>query len=501
MKNFITLLLISLSLTGFAQDQLQNKTLSPEELKEDFLFYRDILENTHPGLYRYSSKSEMQSRLDSVAVLLDREMSFYDFYRIIASVNASIKCAHSFVIPNENFEAYMMQKAKGIPFYMYPTEDRLIVLFNGSDNESIRPGFELTAVNGQSMRELRKEMTNLFWEDGNNVSGRMRVLEGPFFTTFYYSLIDQPDQFVLTFKDESGKEHTIKTRAKTFAETQKSFKKNPVNKQVLKVFKNTKDKNWNFKILKDVDNTAYLRFNGFGDPKAVSNESSAKLMKDFMLTVMEQIEAKNIENLILDIRDNGGGWDAMGIELYKFLSNTDRSFEFYGEGFAVTNDTAYLKYSDLNAVDIASLDKELIPREDGTFLINPEFDQSITDLKPYPERFKGKLYILINRGTGSAASEFAAIAKSNQIGVIVGEESSGVYEGVNGTSFLKFELPHSKMYLRTPLVSGTLAVKPVAETGRGVMPDVEVLFRREDLIIRNDRPLKYVKQLIRESGE
>lgn len=224
-------------------------------------------------------------------------------------------------------------------------------------------------------------------------------------------------------------------------------------------------------------------------------------MKDFMVDVMEKIRSKNIENLVLDLRDNSGGWDAMGIELYKFLSNTDQPFEFYGEGFAVTNDTAYLKYSDLGAADIASLDEELIPQEDGTFLINPEFDQSMNDLRPYPERFKGKLYILINRGTGSAASEFAAIAKSNQIGVIVGEESGGVYEGVNGTSFLRFELPNSKMYLRTPLVSGTLVVKPVAEAGRGVMPDVQVHFRTEDLLIRNDRQLKQVKQLIRESAE
>ena len=501
MKSLIVLILSGICATVFAQDQLQNRTLSQEELIEDFHFYRDILENTHPGLYRYNEKSEMQNTLDSVAALLDRDMNFYDFYRILASVNASVRCAHSFIIPYRDFDAYVMQKAKGIPFYIYPAEEDMIVIFNGSDNELIKPGFALTAVNGRPMEEIKEELMNLYWEDGYNIGGRRKVLEGPVFSTFYYSLIDQPDEFTLTFKDESGNEYEVKTAAKSFAETQKSFKKNPANKQVLKVFKNTKDKNWNFKILKDVESTAYLRFTGFADPKAVSNESSAKLMKDFMLSVMEKVEAKKIENLILDLRDNAGGWDAMGIELYKFLSNTDQQFEYYGKGFAVTNDTAYLKYSDLNAADIASLNEELIPQPDGTYLINPEFDKSAQDLKPYEERFKGQLYILINRGTGSAASEFAAIARSNKIGIIVGEEAGGAYEGMNGSSFLRFELPNSKMYVRTPLVSSTLAVKPVDEAGRGVMPDFEVQFRRGDVISRNDRQLKFVKQLIRESDE
>ena len=277
------------------------------------------------------------------------------------------------------------------------------------------------------------------------------------------------------------------------------FNKNPVNKAVLKAYKNTPKKDWYFKTLKEVDETAYLRINGFGHKKAISNESSAIIMKDFMTDVIDQVNKKEFTNLILDLRENKGGWGAMVLELYKFFTNSDKEFEFYGDGFAVTNDTSYLKYSDLNAVDIASLDEELIPQEDGTFLVNPEFSKTSTEQIPYQKRFKGQLYILVNRGTGSAASEFTAVAKSNKIGVIIGEETGGAYEGDNSVSFLHFELPNSKMYLRTPLVSGNLAVKPLAEKGKGVIPDFEVDFRKEDLLIRYDRQLEFVKKLIQES--
>jgi hypothetical protein len=42
---------------------LMPQTFSPQELKEDFLFLRKTLEEGHPGLYRYTSKSEMSSLL------------------------------------------------------------------------------------------------------------------------------------------------------------------------------------------------------------------------------------------------------------------------------------------------------------------------------------------------------------------------------------------------------------------------------------------------------
>lgn len=473
--------------------------LSREEIQEDFSFYRDILENTHPGLYRYNSKQEMQSRLDSLSNLMERDMNFYEYYRLIASFNSSIRCAHSYVIPEKEFEPYAFYKAKSIPFYLYPIDEQMIVLFNGTSEERIKPGFELIAINNRSMKEIRDQMMRMYWADGYNQTGRKLVLEGVMFPAFYYAFIDQPEVFDLQFKDEAGKVQSFKVEAQTFSKTQKMFNKNPINNQVLKVFKNTPKKDWYLKTVKEVDQTAYLRINGFGHEKAISNESSAKIMKDFMEDIIDQLNKKEITNLILDLRDNKGGWGAMSIELYRFLAKSDKQFEFYGKGFAVTNDTSYLKYSDLNAVDIASLDEELIPQEDGTFLINPEFDKNSRGQVPYQKRFKGQLYILVNRGTGSAASEFAAVAKSNEIGIIVGEETGGAYEGDNSTSFLHFELPNSKMYLRTPLVSGELAVKELQEKGKGVMPDFEVDFRKEDLIIRYDRQLEYTKELIKRS--
>ena len=52
-------------------DTLQTKILDPIELNADFNYLRRLLVETHPGLYRYSSKAQIQSRFDSIGHLLD----------------------------------------------------------------------------------------------------------------------------------------------------------------------------------------------------------------------------------------------------------------------------------------------------------------------------------------------------------------------------------------------------------------------------------------------
>ena len=62
---------------------------------------------------------------------------------------------------------------------------------------------------------------------------------------------------------------------------------------------------------------------------------------------------------------------------------------------------------------------------------------------PKPNRFRGRVYILMDGASASTASEFLAVAHANKVGVFVGEESGGAYEGANGSSFINLELPRS----------------------------------------------------------
>ncbi|MFM7488041.1 MAG: peptidase S41, partial [Cytophagales bacterium] len=110
----------SVGYTQFAQtDTLATKVLSAKQMQHDFIYLRRLLTETHPGLYRYTPKVKMQSKLDSIYNLLDRRLPFYEFYKIITVLVSDIRCAYTNALPSANFNGYI-SSIKSFPFFMFP---------------------------------------------------------------------------------------------------------------------------------------------------------------------------------------------------------------------------------------------------------------------------------------------------------------------------------------------------------------------------------------------
>src|SRR5688572_27755344 len=105
-------------------DSLTTKLLTSDQMLKDFNYLRQILEETHPGLYRYSSKESMQGKMDSIAGSLKAPMPFYAFYRIIAAFIADIRCAHTYAIPVKEIEKYLTGSIKTIPYEVTVLQNR-----------------------------------------------------------------------------------------------------------------------------------------------------------------------------------------------------------------------------------------------------------------------------------------------------------------------------------------------------------------------------------------
>ncbi|HEV7782541.1 MAG TPA: S41 family peptidase, partial [Chitinophagaceae bacterium] len=140
--------------------------------------------------------------------------------------------------------------------------------------------------------------------------------------------------------------------------------------------------------------------------------------------------------------------------------------------------------------------KELHREKDGTFTLLEEFNDELKIQQPKTNRFKGKVYFLIDGRSGSATAEFTAVAHSNHLGVFIGEETGGAYEGGNGGSFLHFELPHSKISIQSPLICYENAVHDPRVKGRGTIPDHDVPWKLNDALNAVDTQLEFVLDLI-----
>ncbi|WP_077923664.1 S41 family peptidase [Spirosoma sp. 209] len=501
MKALACLLLLLLSVDGYTQtDTLQNRMLSPADLQADFRYFRQLLEETHPGLYRYTPKPVMQARLDSLAGSLNQPLSVFGFYRIISGLIADIRCAHTHALPSKAWQTLFAQRWKTLPFFMFPIDGKSYILFNGTADQRIRPGFELLSINGQPIQEIQQIMYRYHWSDGYIQTSKDASLQGQLFALFYYWFIGQPDTYALTFRSLTGDTIRVEVPAEPFATSLKMMKKNPVNKQMMAWYNRRKPKTpWRISFPDDVPQTAYLRIDSFGGGKD-SDEAAARF-RAFMDKSLATMKTKNVRHLIVDLRSNPGGWDVQGVELFTYLAKADTAVRYYHRHHTVTDSSSFLRFSDIPADALKSIKQQLIPEKDGTFTEVADDDSwELRPQLPKPNRFSGQVYILMDGRSGSTTAEFLAVAHAHRIGTFIGTESGGAYEGGNGGSFINLALPKSRIQVTTPLVYYTNGVGKPDQPGRGTLPDYSLPLQIDNVLNHTDSQLDLAKKLIREQS-
>jgi C-terminal processing protease CtpA/Prc len=121
---------------------------------------------------------------------------------------------------------------------------------------------------------------------------------------------------------------------------------------------------------------------------------------------------------------------------------------------------------------------------------------SMADPIPRDEHpFEGNLFILINGGGYSTTGHFTSLLKYHNIGTFVGVETGGTYTCNDASKMI--ELDNTRIYVNSARGTFASAVEGFEED-RGVIPDIMIESRIEDLINGIDTELEYVlSELIR----
>ena len=484
-------------------DSLLTGVLQPADMQADFRYLRRMLEETHPGLYRYTLKDEMQAKLDSIDQRLSQPLPFYAFFKTVSGLLADIRCAHTHTFPGKNWQGQFNSTLKTIPHFVFSTQERTYILFNGTNNQTVEPGFELLSINGQPMASIRKQLYRYHWDDGYNESSKIQVMRGQLFALFYYWYVGQPDTYHITFRTLSGDTIQVDAPAKPFGESLNAMLKSPVNKQMVAwYYIDKKPKHpWRLSFPDSVVHTAILRLDEFGGEGAKNGAQAIQRFQKFMDKTMMQLKKRQIRNLVVDVRGNTGGWDSQGIELLTYLMKTDSAVPYYARQHSVADSSEFLQFSDLSEADRANVKNELIPEPDGTFTLKQGSDtREPKRYSPKPNHFRGQVYMLMDGESASTASEFLAVAHANKAGTFIGVESGGAYEGGNGGSFINLTLPKTGIQVTTPLVSYNTAVPEPERTGHGILPDYYVPIAIDNVLNHTDSQWEFVIKLIREGG-
>ena len=223
--------------------------------------------------------------------------------------------------------------------------------------------------------------------------------------------------------------------------------------------------------------------------------------------IFEELQAKGIEDLIIDLRDNGGGkvpWVLYAYfvdEPFYFAKNADFTFSKNSDYYQYQRlhpNMKFLKNKWLNTWMPGS--NKMSKLDDTRYeLTGLYMTRSFSPLTP---KFDGEVYILTNGGTFSAASDFAAMMKSEKKATFIGEETGGGYYGNTSMQKSYVTLPNSQLVLEIPLVRHQLNVREnIVPPGRGVIPDHSVRQSITDYVNGVDTQMDFVFSLISSKSE
>jgi hypothetical protein len=409
---------------------------TPEQLQDDFKQFRKHLEDNHPKLYRFASKQVLDSMFDDHYKMIDRTMTTQEFYSIITPLIAKVGCGHTSIWPPQGYWDNAPDKMLPLKLYISQDERAWLIQQYGEISE-VPPESEITFINGMPFNQIMNILLPHISSDGYNHSLQIWKLNNNF--PYLYALIfGFHDDFEIEFQ-HSGKKNMI-TLPAVSRDTIASYSQQEWDETWF-------DHNLKFSIPEE-RKTAVMIIKTF----AYYNDT--KKFRSFLDDSFEKIHSNNINNLILDLRDNNGGDPFCSTPLLAYLEHEPVPYfrERYG------------KYAHM---------AEPIPRVE-----NP---------------YEGNLYILINGGGYSTTGHFTSVLKYHNIGTFIGLETGGTYTCNDASKMIN--LKNTRYYINCPRGTFATAVRGLPDD-RGIIPDIIVEPSVDDLINGRDPMLELAYDLI-----
>lgn len=504
MRNFKTLVILFLvSISGLeAQkhpfDEYFKRELTAEQVKEDLEILKKGLEKIHPSLNQYISEKEFDNLFEKEHRQEGLDLTVQDTYIIISRIVAAVKCQHTIATPPDNLVYRMQKKGKFFPLRVFWEFDpvRAFIIFDFSKEADLSPGTEIFSINGKSIQSIHDELLPFFPSDGGILSNKQSRLQvGVDFQFWYYLLMERPDSFLVELSDINGQRYTKSFQAVTFKQWTRNYKtylsqKEPVVRKYTDYYSGREK----------LDRKEPIRYEYLSDSiglLTVMNFDDSEMFSMVVPEAFSDFNKRNVQNLIIDVRYNGGGNDILGRKLFSYL--IDQPSAYFDSLYSSTgiSDTTFLfTNTDKNRAWFQYTLPLVDSLPDGRFATKPSVNEGLMVQQPNKDNFNGNVYILINGRSASTTAEFLAAVHFNKLATFIGEESGGDYHGGNGGDFAKLKLPNANIHVQIPLTNYVMNSQEKRFQGHGTLPDHQITLTINDFLIMKDQELEKALLLI-----
>lgn len=438
--------------TQYSIAQQSEKKFGQNEIMEDLEYLNNSLKDAHYNLYAYTSEKDFSENYQNVKQSITKDsVTLLQATTIFQKVISVVNNGHTEIdFPAASYTTYAYSGGTLFPLEIAFENNKSLIRKNFSDNPDIKISSEIISINGILMKDILAQIyPQVSAERTYFKNAKIEIISFP---RLYWQVFGKQDNFQIKIRSNGTiKKYSIKSV--NLIEGYEMKRMEILNSKMELTF---------------FDKSAYLNPGNFsGDEQKYQS---------FIDSAFVEIKKQNSKNLIIDLRNNAGGNDSFSDYLVSYFAGkpfkwnsefTLKTSQFLKEHTRKHNDTTDIYF------------KKILTHKDGD-IYNYEFDEY--QPQPKKKRFKGDVYVLVNRQSHSQSAVTASQIQDYKFGTIVGEET-GDFPTLYASQF-QYKLPNTGIVVKAS--KGQIVRVNGSKKQEGVIPDIMIkdhLLDEEDEIL------------------
>jgi hypothetical protein len=483
---------------GFRPD----RKYSPEELRKDYHVFRGTLEAWHPSLYWYTARDSMDHYFDEGYAALKDSMTEPQFRKVLSYVIAQVHCGHTSISASKAYVRYLdTARLRQFPLILKFWGDTMVVANDLHGHDSVlKRGTVICSINGRTARELTDTIFPYVVTDGYNLTGKYQYLSSGFhFSSWYKDIFGYDSGYHIRYLDTTG---IIRATYIPIYDPRADTMRGSLGKALMPGTeqpkpgqrRRTRPPKHHIRKSRELLFTRNLQLDSASHSAFLTLNTFERgyHLRSFFRTTFRTLREKQVKNLVIDVRTNGGGDAGISTLLTRYL--IDRKFKTADSLYTVRWHSQYDKYIQHGLIyDLFTVFTS--KRKSDGFYHYGKFERHY--YSPVEnDHFDGSVYILTGGYSFSATCLFAGALKGQSNVTLVGEETGGGYYGNTAWMIPDVTLPVTRVRFRLPRYRLVVDRQRVKD-GRGVLPDVPALPSVEALSKGLDFKTAKARELIR----